>query len=49
MIFGAGYPWSFNAVEKDLTAEKLETICKRYADELGINTDPDYLELEYYG
>lgn len=49
VIFGAGYPWSFNAVEKDLTAEKLETICKRYADELGITTAPDYLELEYYG
>ena len=48
VVFGAGYPWQLNEVEKNLTEEKLSNICKRYMDELGITDDPDYLNLEYY-
>lgn len=49
VLFELGYPWSFNTVEKELTKEKLFDICKKYIDELGIITTPNYLELEYYG
>ena len=36
-------------VEKNLTEEKLQSICKQYMNELGIDDTPDYLNLEYWG
>ena len=38
-----------NSVERNLTVDKLESVCKKYSSELGIPTDPDFLALEYYG
>lgn len=49
VVFEVAYPWLLNEVEKNLTKEKLENICQRYMDELGIADTPDYLDLEYYG
>lgn len=49
VVFGDGFPWSFNEIEKNLTPEKLESICKCYENELEIVDEPDYLMLEYYG
>ena len=49
VVFEQGYPWQLNEVEKNLTEEKLQAICKQYMDELGITDKPDCLDLEYYG
>ena len=49
VLFTEGYPWQLNSVERNLTVDKLESICKKYSSELGIPTDPDFLALEYYG
>ena len=49
IVFEEGYPWHLNEVEKNLTEEKLQSICKQYMNELGIDDTPDYLNLEYWG
>ena len=49
IVFEEGYPWHLNEVEKNLTKEKLQSICKQYMNELGIDDTPDYLNLEYWG
>lgn len=49
VVFTEGYPWQLNETEKSLTEEKLKNICKRYMKELNILSEPDYLNLEYYG
>lgn len=49
IVFEETYPWLLNETEKELTEEKLLSICKKYMDELGIMDDPDALSLEYYG
>ena len=49
IVFEEGYPWHLNEVEKNLTEEKLQSICKQYMNELGIDDMPDYLNLEYWG
>lgn len=41
------YPWEYNAREKALTEEKLIEILQGYMKELGINTDPDTMSVEY--
>ena len=49
VLFTEGYPWQLNSVERNLTVDKLESICKKYLNELGISISPDFLALEYYG
>ena len=49
VIFQESYPWNCNEAEKSLTREKLDFICKKYMDELGIEEEPDFLRQEYYG
>ena len=49
VLFTEGYPWQLNKIEKSLTAESLNKICEKYAEELGIIEEPDYLAQEYYG
>lgn len=49
VVFKENYPWELNDTEKNLTEEKLQIICKKYMDELGIDIEPCYLSLEYYG
>ena len=49
VVFEENYPWNLNEVEKNLTEEQLGEICSKYMLELGIDNDPDYLSLEYYG
>lgn len=49
VVFNEQYPWNFNATEKELTEEKLDAICLKYMNELGIETVPNDLDLEYYG
>lgn len=49
VVFEVCYPWNLNEVERDLSMEKLQNICKKYMNELGIEEMPDYLDLEYYG
>ncbi len=43
------FPWNFNELERSLTMESLEEICKRYIDDLGGQLKPDYIRLEYFG
>lgn len=49
ICFCAGYPWFYNEIEKSLTSDKLEQILKKYMEELEIDDEPDYLQLEHYG
>lgn len=48
VLFIEGYPWTYNDIEKELTEEKLDKICKKYINELNTDMTPDYLEMEYY-
>ena len=47
ILFEEGYPWHLNEAEKNLTKEKLHSICKQYMSELNIGDAPNYLNLEY--
>ena len=47
MLLG-DYPWSFNAVELQLTEDTLNKICKTYMEELKLKDGPYYLSLEYF-
>ena len=49
IVFLQLFPWQFNEREKDLTEEELYNICKKYIGELGLEDNPDWLSLEYYG
>lgn len=49
IILREGYPWQYNEVEKSLTEKDLSHICKKYMDELGIYSEPNYVNIEYYG
>lgn len=51
VMFGSGYPWQLTEAEKNLTEEKLESMCRKYAEELGIDVTENigYLALEYCG
>lgn len=49
VLFEQAMPWQLNATEKALTESELDDICIKYTKELGINTEPDYLALEYFG
>lgn len=49
VIFQESFPWKHNETEKNLTREKLDSIYKKYMDELGIEGKPDFLKQEYYG
>lgn len=49
ICFCTGYPWYYNEIEKKLTSYNLKQILKKYMEELGIDDEPDYLQLEYYG
>lgn len=51
VMFGSGYPWQLTEAEKSLTEEKLNSICEKYASELGIDISENvgYLALEYCG
>lgn len=42
-------PWYYNKIEKSLTEGGLNRICKKYMKELGIQLEPKYLGIEYYG
>lgn len=48
VLFEKDYPWLLNETECNLTEEVLHNIIKKYMEELGINEEPDYLNLEYY-
>lgn len=43
------YPWKFNEKDRELTAEKADEILKKYGEMLGIDEDPEYFDLEYFG
>lgn len=49
IIFEQTYPWLLNDKEKNISEEELRCICRKFQTELGIEEDPDYLSLEYYG
>ena len=49
ILFPESYPWELNKIERNLTENKLETICCEYMIELDIKDNPDYQALEYYG
>lgn len=49
VIFEETFPWNLNEKEKALTNEEITNICEKYAEELGIIEEPDYLAQEYYG
>lgn len=42
-------PWQFNSVEKELTEDRLEEICKKYMAELDERLVFEDLRLEYFG
>ena len=48
IIWRATYPWMLNDREKLLTEEELYDICRRYMEELGLDDDPEELDLTYY-
>lgn len=43
------HPWYMNETEKNLTEEKLCEIFKKYFAELGVDVDPDYVQVESFG
>lgn len=47
ILFHQGYPWNENETEKELTEDKLRSIFKEYFAELGVDVDPDYVQVEY--
>ena len=47
ICFTRSFPWLFNEIEKNLTRDKLEDICGKYMNELGITDEFSFLELEY--
>lgn len=49
IILREGCPWRYNEVEKSLTEKDIFNICKKYMDELDLDTEPNYLGIEYYG
>jgi len=49
VVFEENYPWNLNEREQSLSMEELMYICKTYMQELGIEGEPDFLNLEYYG
>lgn len=49
VIFPEQLPWIFNDIERNLTQNQLEEICKTYCKELHIEEEPDFLSLEYFG
>lgn len=48
IVWRATYPWMLNDREKLLTEEELYDICRRYMEELGLDDDPEELDLTYY-
>ena len=46
VLFTTRDPWKYNAVERNLTYERLREIIKKYADELGITIGT--YRLDYY-
>ena len=52
VLFSETYPWNFNEVERELTEDAMQEICKEYMTELGISCNenmPGFLRIEYYG
>ena len=49
VVFGSGYPWQLNDIERNISEKALKDTCKKYMDEIGLIDEPDYLELEYFG
>ena len=40
-------PWEYNLIESHLTKESLFTMLSQYMAELGADTEPDYMAIEY--
>lgn len=49
ILFPESYPWYYNEKERELTRETLDEIMSRYVDELGIDKEADYEDIEYWG
>ena len=52
ILFSETYPWNLNEVERELTEDAMQEICKKYMTELGIPCNenmPEFLKIEYYG
>ena len=50
IVFETSYPWLLNKIEKELTEDELQNICRKYMNELELtNEQPCHLALEYYG
>lgn len=51
ILFTESQPWHLNPVEKELTLERAEEICKKYITDLDAANQlvPDYIRMEYFG
>lgn len=49
ILFTESMPWNLSYIEKTLTQDDLAYFCQKYAAELGISEEPDFLEQKYYG
>lgn len=45
----AGMPWGFSIKESSLSLDEMDNICRKYMKELGLDGEPDYQSVEYYG
>lgn len=48
IMFVENVPWLYNSAEKELTRDSLYEIMDRYAKELYLTQDPDYISVEYF-
>lgn len=49
IMLTARLPWKFSEKERNITYKDMNTILKKYIEELNLNTEPGYLEIEYFG
>lgn len=49
--FGVGkwFPWQVKGNNARVTLDEVKLILKKYGEELGVDKDPDYFEMEYCG